>query len=163
MELESALLIIPPQPVQAFAYPLREEFDPGSFVKVPAHFTFFYPFVPADQSDEAAEKLRPICGRFKPFEVTLDRYGTFEDAAFLAPAEPEPFIALYEAVSASFPEYTRPDYHPHLTLARVDDPSKVPLPDPPSFTFTVDKLQIYVGSPTDDTAPYIPRLAIPLG
>ncbi|MCZ6528771.1 MAG: 2'-5' RNA ligase family protein, partial [Chloroflexi bacterium] len=61
MELESALLIIPPKPVQAFAYPLREEYDPDSFAKVPAHFTIFFPFVPPDQSNEAAEALGPIC------------------------------------------------------------------------------------------------------
>lgn len=163
VELESALLIIPPQPVQAFAYPLREEYDAVSFAKVPAHFTFFYPFVPAEQLDQAAEVLHPICRSIASFELTLDRYGSFEDAVFLEPADPQPLIALYQSVSEAFPDFARPDFHPHLTLARADDPSKVPLPEPPSFTFTVDKLQIYVGSPDDDTAPYIPRVAIPLG
>jgi 2'-5' RNA ligase len=163
VDLESALLIIPPQPVQAFAYPLREEYDPVSFAKVPAHFTFFFPFIPAEQSDEAAEVLQPICGGFAPFEVTLARYGSFEEIVFLDPVDPQPLIELYQAVSEAYPDFARPDFHPHLTLARAEDPSKVPLPDPPSFTFTVDKLHIYVGSPGDDTAPYIPRVAIPLG
>jgi 2'-5' RNA ligase len=163
VELESALLIIPPQPVQAFAYPLREAYDPESFAKVPAHLTFFYPFLPAEQSDEAADLLRPICGRFVPFEATLDRYGTFEDAVFLDLVDPKPVIELYQAICEAFPDFARPDFHPHLTLARAEDPSKVPLPDPPSFTFTVDKLHIYVGSASDDTAPYIPRVTIALG
>lgn len=162
MELESALLIIPPQPVQAFAYPLREEHDPESFAKVPAHFTFFYPFLPADQVEAAVEVLKPICARHAAFQVTLDRYGRFEDAVFLEPADPQPLIDLYYAVSEPYPEFSRPDYHPHLTLARTAGHAKVPLPDPPSFTFKVDKLQIYVGSPADDTAPYIPRVSIPL-
>lgn len=162
VELESALLIIAPRPVQAFAYPLREEFDRESFYKVPAHFTFFYPFLPADEAEAAAERLGPICAKHKAFEVTLDRYGHFEDAVFLEPADPQPMIDLYTAVAAAYPEFARPDYHPHLTLARTTDHEAVPLPDPPSFTFTVDKLQIYVGDPNDAAAPYIPRISIPL-
>ena len=163
MELESALLIIPPRPVQAFAYSLREEHDPDSFVKVPAHFTIFFPFIPAEQSDEAATKLRPVCAKHPRFEVTLDRYGQFEDAVFLEPTDIESLVALYESLAAAYPEYGRDDYHPHLTLGRAKDPSKIKLPDPPSFTFPVEEIRIYVGSTEDQTAPYIPRVAIPLG
>ena len=163
MELESALLIIPPKPVQTFAYPLREEYDPDSFARVPAHFTFFYPFVPADQSNEAAETLGPICSQHSPFDVTLKRYGRFEDVVFLEPSDPQPLIALYRSLAEAYPEYARDNYHPHLTLGRAKDPSQIVLPDPPSFTFSVDSIRIYVGSPGDQTAPYIPRLRIPLG
>ena len=163
MELESALLIIPPKPVQAFAYPLREEYDPVSFAKVPAHFTIFFPFVPADQSDEAAESLGPICAEHPPFEVSLERYGQFEDVVFLEPSNPEPLIALHRSLAEAYPDLARDDYRPHLTLVRAKDPSQIPLPDPPSFTFRVDSIRIYVGSPEDLTAPYIPRLTIPLG
>ena len=163
MELESALLVVPPKPVQAFAYPLREEYDPDSFAKVPAHFTIFFPFVPADQSDKAAETLGPICAHHSPFEVSLERYGQFEDVVFLEPSDPEPLIALYRSLAEAYPEYARDDYYPHLTLAKAKDPSQIPLPDPPSFTFPIDSIRIYVGSPEDLTAPYIPRLTIPLG
>ena len=163
MELESTLLIIPPQPVQAFAYPLREEFDPDSFVKVPAHFTIFYPFVAAVDSDEAGDKLRPVCKKHKPFDVTLDHYGHFDDAVFLEPADLAPLQALYQSVAKVYPEYAREGWHPHLTLGRAKDPKKIKLPDPPEFTFTIDEIRIYVGSPVDQTAPYIPRVKIPLG
>lgn len=163
VELESALLIIPPKPVQAFAYSLREEYDPESFAKVPAHFTIFYPFVSADQSDEAAEVLGPICAAHPPFDVILEQYGQFEDVVFLEPSDPEPLIVLYKALADAYPDFSRDDYHPHLTLGRAKDPSKIPLPDPPSFTFQVDSIRIYVGSPEDQTAPYIPRVTIPLG
>ncbi|MFQ5943002.1 MAG: 2'-5' RNA ligase family protein [Anaerolineales bacterium] len=163
MELESALIITPPRPVQAFAYPLREEYDPDSFAKVPAHFTIFYPFIPADQSDEAAEVLGPICAQHSTFDVTLERYGQFEDAIFLEPTDPEPLIALYKSLAGAYPEFAREDYYPHLTLGRAKDPSQIPVPDPPSFTFPVDSIRIYVGSPEDHVAPYIPRLTIPLG
>lgn len=162
MELESALLIIPPKPVQAFAYPLREEYDPQSFAKVPAHITFFYPFVPPALAEEEGSKLGSICGRFAPFEVRLDRYTQLDDAVALEPAEPAPLLALYKALAASYPDYARDDYRPHLTLGRAKDPSVIALPDPPSFTFLVDKLHLYVGVP-DDVAPFIPRLTIPLG
>jgi len=163
VELESALLITPPRPVQAFAYPIREEYDPESFARVPAHFAYFYPFVPADQSDEAAEVLKPICARHSAFEVTLERYGLFEDAVFFEPSDPEPLVALYDSLAETYAEYASEDFHPHLTLGRAKDPSTIPLPDPPSFTFTVNSIRIYVGSPEDHVASYIPRLTIPLG
>jgi 2'-5' RNA ligase len=161
--LESALLIIPPKPVQAFSYALREEYDPESFAKVPAHFTIFYPFVPADQSDEAAGVLKPICAKQSPFEVTLDRYGNFDDVVFLEPSDPATLLALYKSLADAYPQFARDDYHPHLTLGRGNNPSQIPLPDPPSFTFQVDSIRIYVGSPDDLTAPYIPRITVPLG
>ena len=163
MELESALIIVPPKPVQAFSYALREEYDPDSFAKVPAHFTIFYPFVAAEQSDETAEVLGPICAKHPAFDVTLEKYGQFEDVVFLEPSDPEPLIALYKSLAEAYPDYAREDFHPHLTLGRAKDPSQIPMPDPPSFTFSVDSIRIYVGSPEDQVAPYIPRLTIPLG
>lgn len=163
MEFESALLIIPPKPVQAFSYALREEYDPDSFAKVPAHFTIFYPFIAAEQSEEAAEVLKPVCAKHPAFDVTLEKYGQFEDVVFLEPSDPEPLIVLYKSLAEAYPDYAREDFHPHLTLGRAKDPSQIPLPDPPSFTFPVDSIRLYVGSPEDHVAPYIPRLTIPLG
>ena len=78
--MESALLIIAPKPVQAFAYPLREEYDPKSFAKVPAHITLFYPFVPPALAEEEGGKLESICSKISPFEITLDRYTKLDDA-----------------------------------------------------------------------------------
>ena len=163
MELESALLIIPPQPVQAFSYALREEYDPDSFSKVPAHFTIFYPFVDAEQSDEAAEVLTPICANHSAFDVTLEKYGYFEDVVFLEPSDPEPMIGLYKSLAEAYPAYAREDFYPHLTLGKAKDPSQIPVPEIPSFTFPVDSIRIYVGAPEDQVASYIPRLTIPLG
>lgn len=163
MELESALLIIPPKPVQAFSYGLREEYDPDSFTKVPAHFTIFYPFVAAEQSDEAAEVLKPICAKHAAFDVTLEQYGQFDDVVFLEPTDPEPLIELYRSLAEAYPDFARDDYHPHLTLGRSKDPSKIPLPDAPAFTFPVEEIRIYVGDPGDEFAPYIPRVKVPLG
>ena len=168
MELESALLIIPPRPVQAFAYPFREEYDPQSFAKVPAHITLLYPFVAADEVEAAAGKLAAIVGKHSAFEVTLDHYGQTKDTLFLEPADPEPLISLYASLADAYPTFALPPrtFRPHLTLARFDpgaDGDQIELPAEPSFSFTVDKIHIYVGAPEDLDAPYIPRAVIPLG
>jgi hypothetical protein len=58
-----------------------------------------------------------------------------------------------------------PELHPHLTLARFEKPEQadeVSLPTVPTFTFTVDKIHLYLGSATEDIA-FIPRAVIPLG
>jgi 2'-5' RNA ligase len=171
MELESALLIVPPRKVQAFAYPLRESYDTASFEHMPAHITLLYPFVPPGEIDQAVQRLTPICAGFPPFELTLDRYGRFSDTLFLEPTNPEAILDLYKLLVAAFPNY--PPYEgdhgqelrPHMTLARFDDPAKgdaIELPPTPSFTFVVKQLHIYVGS-IGDEAPFIPRALVPLG
>lgn len=167
MELESALLIIPPKPIQAFAYPYREEHDPESFARVPAHITLFYPFVPAEEVEAAVGKLTKAVSGHSPFEVTLDHYGQVSDSVYLEPADPEPLITLYASLADAFPSFALPpgEFHPHLILARMvadSDASKLNLPADPSFSFTVEKIHIYVGALEDRDAPYIPRAVIPL-
>jgi 2'-5' RNA ligase len=169
-ELESALLIIPPPPVQSFAYPLREEYDTLSFNQVPAHITLLYPFAGAEALEQAIPRLQKICKDIAPFTVALTRYGRFDDAIFLEPADPEAILNVYRVVSQEFPEYPLyggehgAELHPHLTLARFDDPAlaeAIEMPPEPSFEFTVEKLHIYLGSPLEDIS-FIPREVIPL-
>jgi 2'-5' RNA ligase len=171
MEFETALLIIPPAKVQTFAYPIRERYDTESFNRVPAHITLLYPFVTSDQVDEAVNKLQPICSKFQPFDLVLDKYGRFEKAIYLEPSNSESILKLFEEVSTAFPEY--PIYqgehgdtlHPHLTLASFDDPTEaetIELPPSPYFSFAVNRLHIYLGSP-EASEPYIPTAVIPLG
>lgn len=171
MQLETALLIVPPQPVQAFAYPLREAYDQDSFNRVPAHITLMYPFVPPEMVDEAIERLKPICSAFPAFEITLDHYDSFEDALFLEPSDTSTILELHQVLANAFPEY--PIYegehgiklHPHLTLARFSDPSEaeqIELPPAPSFTFLVKQIHLYLGEPEGETS-FIPRAVISLG
>jgi 2'-5' RNA ligase len=171
MQLETALLIVPPSKVQTFAYPLREAYDQDSFNRVPAHITLMYPFVPPDAVDEAVERLEPICASIPAFEITLDRYGSFENTLFLEPSNPEKILALHQTLASAFPEY--PIYggehgdnlHPHLTLARFDNPQEaksIDLPPAPSFTFMVKQIHLYLGEPEGET-PFIPRAVIPFG
>jgi 2'-5' RNA ligase len=121
--------------------------------------------------EEAAKKLKDVCKEYPSFEVTLDRYGSFRGAIFLEPSDPEPVLKLYRHLATSFPEYPiyggehGAELHPHLTLARFEDPDQandVVLPPAPEFTFTVDKIHLYLGSTTGDIA-FIPRAVIPLG
>lgn len=169
-ELESALLIIPPPPVQSFAYPLREEYDSRSFKQVPAHLTLLYPFAGPDELEGAIPRLQRVCQDIAPFDVKLDHYGRFKDAIFLEPSDPEPILHVYRLISQEFPEYPLyggehgVELHPHLTLARFDDPGiaeSIQVPPEPSFEFTVEKLHIYLGSPQEDIS-FIPREVIPL-
>ncbi len=171
MNLESTLLIVPPRPVQSFAFPIRETHDAESFNRVPAHITLLYPFVPPDQVEEAEKVLAKICKKCTPFMLTLDRYGQFEDALFLEPSQPEKIIELFTKISEAFPDYPPYEgergkgFHPHLTLAKLDKPAqakKIKLPPEPEFTFEVKQIHIYLGAPDDDT-PFIPRAVIPLG
>jgi len=171
MEYETALLIIPPQNVQTFAYPLRELYDSEWFIRVPAHITLLYPFVLTDQIDAAVTRLTPICSSFPPFDLILDHYGRFEDTLFLEPSNSEKLRELHQRLTNAFPDY--PVYqgehgqvlHPHVTLARFDDPKQaeaIEIPPAPCFNFEVKQLHIYLGS-QDNQAPYIPRVIIPLG
>jgi 2'-5' RNA ligase len=169
MQLESSLLIIPPKSVQAFAYPLREEHDPRSFDRVPAHITLFYPFVPPETAEQAAGAIAKLCAMHPPFELTLNQYAHAEDAVYLEPQDPDPLVDLYRTLAQAYPQYVRRKdgaevpFRPHLTLARLSSPKQqIELPPVPSFTFTVEKLHIYVGSREEET-PYIPRATIPLG
>lgn len=172
MDLETALLIVPPREVQVFSFPLREKYDNKAFNQnVPAHLTLLYPFVSPENVEEAIAKLSNVCESLKPFELTLDRYGSFPDAVFLEPSDPEPVRELHRHLADAFPEFPvyngehGPDLHPHLTLARFEKPEQaeeVTLPAVPSFTFMVDKIHLYLGSSTEDIA-FIPRAVIPLG
>lgn len=172
MQLETALLIIPPKPVQVFCFPIRERYDVESFKSnVPAHITLLYPFVPPEQVDTAIEELNHLCTGIPPFDVAIDHYGTFKGAIFLEPSDLEPIVQLHHQLSQAFPEYPvyggehGTELHPHLTLARFDDPrdaDKIKLPPAPVFNFTVDKIHLYLGSVEHDT-PFIPRAVIPLG
>lgn len=172
MDLETALLIVPPREVQVFSFPLREQYDNEAFKKnVPAHITLLYPFVPPDDVESAIEKLTALCKDYPPFELTLDRYGSFPDAIFIEPSNPAPVNALHRHLANAFPEYPiyngeyGSELHPHLTLARFENAEEaeaISLPSVPSFTFIVDKIHLYLGSAMADIA-FIPRAVIPLG
>ena len=163
MELETALVIVAPPEVQEFSAPFRERY---TATRIPAHLTLLYPFVPVDEVDVAAERLRGVCSEVAPFEITLDRYGEFETAIFLEPSDPRLIRALFRLVANAFPEHPPyggefgPDLHPHLTLAafeRPDQKGSVSLRSAPSFTFWIDRLHIFVGTSDPPGVPWVSR------
>ncbi len=170
MNLETALLIVPPPEIQAFAAPLRERYTPLSFVQGPAHLTLFFPFVPPEAVEDTIESLTAVCAQVPSFPLTLDRYGRFETTHFLQPADPQELIELHRRLSALVPGYPPydgeygPDLFPHLTLAQCETKAEadaVQLPPTPSLSFTVDRLHLYLGPP-EQRVPWVPVAIIHL-
>jgi 2'-5' RNA ligase len=171
IDLQSSLLIVPPPEVQIFAAPLREKYAVESFCQGPAHITLFFPFVEPDRIPGALQLIKEICGAISPFVLTLDHYGRFQTAHFLALADEEPLLSLHKALMNKFPDYPPyegkygPSLTPHLTLASQETEEladAVILPPLPSFTFTVDRLHLYLG-PAEERVPWIPIAITPLG
>jgi len=170
MPLQSAILIVPPNPVQAFAAPLRRRFQNDTWMQIPAHITLLVPFAPPSRLDEAIPRLEGALADEAPFSVTLDHYGRFPTAIFLEPRDAQAILGLYRRLAAVFPEYPiyegayGRDLVPHLTLARFEadsDIQRITLPSAPELTFAVDRLAVYTGSPEEPT-PFVPQAVLPL-
>src|SRR5262249_34018245 len=105
MHYVSALVIIAPHPVQAFAVPLMRQYCFEALLRVPAHITVLFPFAPLDQLDSTRQTLRDLCATLPPLDVTLDGYGQFPTVTYLEPRDPEPIKATFRAIHATFPDY----------------------------------------------------------
>jgi 2'-5' RNA ligase len=171
MELLTALLIIPPPEVQAFAAPLRQKYATEVYMQGPAHITLFYPFISPAEIPATVTILKSLCSDIAPFKLTLDRYGHFEGTHYLALTNPEAVLSLHKSLLTAFPDYLPyegqygAELIPHLTLAHNENPEvvkSVALPQPPSFTFIVDQLYLYLGF-AEGNIPWIPVAIIPLG
>ncbi len=170
MAVQSAVLIVPPRSVQAFAAPLRRRFQPDTWMHIPAHITLLVPFAPPERLGDAVHRLEGALAKEAPFSITLDHYGRFPKAIFLEPRDPQPILDLYRRLAAVFPEYPAfggvygSDLVPHLTLARFETESNVrafTMPPAPTFIFTVDRLTVYTGS-TEEPVPFVPQAVLPL-
>jgi hypothetical protein len=90
---------------------------------IPAHVTVLFPFVPADEIDDALiADLSALFVRLPPFDFALRECRRFPALLYLVPDPPEPFVAMTEAVAAAYPDF--PPYEgvfdsiiPHLTVA----------------------------------------------
>ena len=171
MAIETALVIVPPKNVQAFAYPIREEYASLSFHQMPAHMTLLYPFVSEGEIDPALRTLNEVCSHIAPFELVLDRYDRFENVHYLTTSEPDKVFRMQGILAEAFPDYPLysgihgSDFVPHLTLADFEaraESEGFELPPAPFFTFQVRNLHLYLGE-TDAQTPFIPRAVIPLG
>jgi 2'-5' RNA ligase len=120
----SALIVAVPQ-----AEPLvghwRERYDNAS-LGVPAHVTLLFPFVPAEETDDALlATLRELFASHPAFSFSLTRVARFPEVAWLAPEPAKPFRRLTELIFSRYPDY--PPYEgihdaviPHLTVGVGD-------------------------------------------
>lgn len=162
--LESAVVIVPPPAVAAFADTLREQYLGIEYQLVPAHITVMYPFVSpgtvasgpdAALLEKTRDDLRQACAEAAPFTITLDRYATFPNGGilYLALAEPTPVVALQERLLAAFPDYPpysgqHAEFMPHLTVGYFASPALLaaaPRPAFTPFTFVVETLHFLYG------------------
>ncbi len=172
MEYTSAVVIIAPHRVQALAVPLMRQHCFNSLMRVPAHITILFPFVPVDDLDDACWKLRDICAALAPFDVTLDGYGYFPTTVYLKPRDPEPIKATFRAVHAAFPdcppyrgEFSSDDITPHMTVGVFKSEAEreqAVFPAYEPITFQVRRLHLIVGV-EHEPLPWITYDVLPLG
>jgi 2'-5' RNA ligase len=174
MELSytSAVVIIAPYHVQAFAVPLMRKYSYDSMLRIPAHITVLFPFVPLDDLDAAALKLRDLYADTQPFDVMLDGYGYFPRTTYLQPVYPSPIKALFRRIHAAFPDYPpyrgaygSEDITPHMTVgefATEAEREQAVFPPYAPITFRVRCLHLIVGV-EHQPIPWITHDVIPLG
>jgi 2'-5' RNA ligase len=122
---QNALIVRVPE-AEGYVKDLRERFDPSAGLGVPAHITVLFPFMPPEQVSESVRAtIATAFAQVAPFAFALRRGGRFAATASLMPEPAEPFIALTNALVASFPQF--PPYGgahtcvvPHLTVADGD-------------------------------------------
>ena len=122
---QTALIVRVPE-AEGYVNDLRERFDPSARLGVPAHITVLFPFMPPEQVSESVRAtIASAFAQVAPFAFALRRGGRFAATASLMPEPAEPFVALTDALVASFPQF--PPYGgahacvvPHLTVADGD-------------------------------------------
>lgn len=110
-------LIVPIPEAETLIGPHRQRLDANDVLGVPAHVTVLFPFVPPDRIDAALlDRLANLFGDIPRFRYRFERTDWFgTDVLWLAPADPEPFLALTRLVWHAFPE------HPPYLRAHADE------------------------------------------
>ncbi len=154
MNLSTAIVIFAPHEVQAIATPIMRQYATETLIRVPAHVTLMFPFVPFEQLDEAARTVKSICSNIAPFDITLSGYGQFPGVIFMQPANPEPIKAVFRQIYDAFPLFPPYgdafgyDLHPHLTVAEFNNDEEqraVWLPDYAPLTFLAERVHLIYG------------------
>jgi 2'-5' RNA ligase len=121
----SALIVAVPE-AEPLVGKWRLRYD-NAGLGIPAHITLLFPFVPAEELDEALlGELRELFGVQPAITFTLTRLAEFPDQTlWLAPEPSEPFRKLTELIFERYPDY--PPYEgiheaviPHLTVTAGD-------------------------------------------
>ncbi len=150
----TAVVLFAPHDVQEIAVPLMQRYSADNLLRLPAHITLLFPWVPFAQLDAACAALREVCAGVQPFEVTLHGYDTFPGVTYMKPVDPQPLIALFQVIFACFPEYPPyggafgSDLVPHITVGEFNNNFSqfaAHLPDYSPVTFQAERLHIVYG------------------
>lgn len=126
---ETALVIVPPPDICAYADHYRKLYMPEEVEKIEPHITVAVPFVPANMLGAVEARLRGALAKCAPTRLSLRGFDMFRDTGvlYIRLAHPERVRAIYHAVLAEFPEYPiyggqfGEEFTPHLTVGRFSD------------------------------------------
>lgn len=126
---ETALVIVPPPDICAYADYYRSLYMPDEVERIEPHVTVSVPFAPTPLLPEVEPRLRASLGRCAPVRLSLRGFETFDETGvlYLKLAHPERVHALYRAVVSEFPEYPiyggqhGDDFTPHMTVGIFED------------------------------------------
>ncbi len=116
-------VVVPVPETEPIVARWRKRFDHSAAEGMPAHITVLFPFLPPSRlTDDVLAKLREICAMVPLLDVEFATTSRFPDHMYLEPRPAGEFIALTEAIAASWPETPPyggafPDIVPHLTVA----------------------------------------------
>jgi 2'-5' RNA ligase len=119
----TALVILVPE-AESVVAEVRARHDPSVLLRVPAHVTLLFPFMPPEAVSASVESsLRGLFAGFDSFPVCFAEACRWPAEAYLAPRPSAPFVALTRGIEAMFPEYPpyggrHADIIPHLTVAQ---------------------------------------------
>jgi 2'-5' RNA ligase len=122
--LRTALIITVPE-AEPLVREWRMRYD-NARLGVPAHVTLLFPFVPADQVDDALlSELEGLFGGRPRFSFSLPRVARFPDAAWLRPEPDQGFRDLTRLIFDRYPAYPpyggiHDEVMPHVTVAVGD-------------------------------------------
>lgn len=125
----TAVVIIPPQAVQAPIQRWRERYDRQVGRWMP-HITLLYPFRPAEEFDGLRPEFERVCAGLPRFELCFERVRHFRQGPtrrtlWLDPVPHEPLCELVRRLLAIVPDCTDTGrfaggFTPHLSLGQAE-------------------------------------------
>ena len=154
-------LIVPVPEAEPQVGELRLAHDWSAARGVPAHVTILFPFLDADDVDEAA--VADLISGFPAFDFELDRLERFPDGAtWLRPTPSLRFVDLTAAVWQRWPDH--PPYEgihdeviPHLTIS-----DETPIDVPFELPIVARAREVTLIEEDESSGQWIARLHLPL-
>ncbi len=130
---ETALVIVPPPDICAYADHYRKLYMPDAVDKIEPHITVAYPFAPGAMLGEVEPRLRAVLAKCASIRLSLRGFATFEERGllYLRTAHPERVVDIHRAIMTEFPEYPSHggEYGdittPHMTVGRFSDQAEL--------------------------------------